>query len=39
MFGELIPSLLHGPTSLLVAFGSVELPMLAGLMQGRAPLR
>ena len=36
---EVMPSLLRGPASLLVAYSAVELPMLAGLIQRRASRR
>jgi hypothetical protein len=35
---EVVHPLLQGPASLLVAYGAVEVPMLAGLIQGRASL-
>ena len=38
MLTEVAHLLLHGPASLLLAYGAVEVPMLIGLMQGRASL-
>jgi type IV secretory pathway TraG/TraD family ATPase VirD4 len=38
MLSETAHSLLHGPTSLLLAYSAVEVPMLASLIRGRASL-
>src|SRR5579862_8681228 len=35
---EAMSSLLQGPATLLLAYGAVEVPLLAGLIQGRASL-